>query len=222
MKASKALITPLFGLLLSFLAGLLPATVQAATYNIPAGQTTVAFSPQFFNLIPALGAEAKRIPPARTKGSLNKQNLRIIFPIATGAIDTSGDKAQIGHRGGLTLSTGNDIVVQFTGFSLDFEIPGDSLATFAENRVLTALVVVNGRIVGRLPVFNLGAAGVTDWVAGSTVNIEGVALALTQEAADALNTIFGLPGQSGGEFYEGFPAGTMSIKATGVRDLARM
>lgn len=222
MKASKTLLTPLFILLVSLTIGVLPAAVHATTYNIPSGKTTVAFSPQFFNLIPALGAEASRISPAKTKGSLNKQNLRAIFPIATGAIDTSNNRAQIGHRGGLTLSTGNGITVQFIGFTLDFDIPGDSIVTLADNRAMTALVVVNGRIVGRLPVFNLGIDSLTDSVSGSTANLNGVALTLTREAADALNTIFGLPGQSGGSFFEGFPAGTMNLRATNVRDLARM
>jgi hypothetical protein len=222
MNASKTLLTPLFILLVSLAAGILPATVQATTYNIPSGQTTVAFSPQFFNLIPALGAKVSKINPAKTKGSLNKQNLRAIFPIATGALDASSDRVQIGHKGGLTLSTGSNTTVQFVGFSIDFRIPGGSDAALAGNRVMTALVVVNGSIVGRLPVFNLGIDSVASSVSGSTIKINDVALTLTQEAADALNTLFNLPGPSGGSFFGGFPVGTANIKATSVKDLAKM
>jgi hypothetical protein len=217
MKATKSSYTFLVIILAWLTASLFPATaVQATTYNIPSGQTTVTFSPQFFNLIPALGATASKISPAKTKGSLNKQNLRAIFPIATGALDNTGNRAQIGHKGGLTLTTGTNVKVQFTGFSLDFGLPTNS------TRVMTALIVVNGSIVGRLPVFILGTNDIAGSVKGKTATLNNVPLTMSKQAADALNIIFGLPGPGGGRFYEGFPAGTLNLKATGLKDLAKM
>lgn len=222
MKASKSLYTLMFVLLASLTAGLLPAaSVRAATYDVPSGQTTLDFSPQFFNLIPALGADVARIRPAKIKGNLNKQNLRAIFPITTGALDADGDKAQIGHEGGLTLATGN-ITVQLTAFSIDFDLSTVADAIGADNRVMTALVVANGSLVGRLPVFNLGIDSVTGSVSGSTVRFNDVTVTMTEQAATALNAIFNLPGQGGASFFEGFPIGTLNLKATGVQDLANL
>jgi hypothetical protein len=224
MKASKPLYTLIFVLLASLTAGLLPAaSVRAATYDIPSGQTTLYFSPQFFNLIPALGADVTKIKPAKLKGNLNKQNLRAIFPIITGALDPDppGNKAQIIHEGGLTLATGN-ITVQFTAFSIDFDLSTVVDAIGADNRVLTALVVANGNLLGRLPVFNVSIDSITGSVNGSTVKFNNVGVTMTQQGATALNGIFNLPGPGGATFYEGFPIGTLNLKATGVKDLAKL
>jgi hypothetical protein len=204
-------------LLAALTAGLFPAAaVQATTYNIPSGQTTVAFSPQFFNLLPTLGAKVSKISPAKTKGSLNKQNLQAVFPITIGAVDTASNIAQIGHRGGLTLMTNNNDKVQFSAFSIDFALPPSTA------RVMTALIVVNGAIVGRVPVFNLGTSEVASSIKGSTITLNNVALTMTKEAADALNTLFNLPGQGGGSFYEGFPTGTANLKGTGAKNITKM
>jgi hypothetical protein len=222
MKAWKSLYTLMFVLLASLTAGLLPAaSVQAITYNVPSGQTTLDFSPQFFNLIPALGADVARIKPAKLKGNLNKQNLRAIFPITTGALDADGNEAQIIHEGGLTLATGS-ITVQLTAFSIDFDLFAVAGPIGADNRVMTALVVANGSLVGRLPVFNLGIDSVTGSVSGSTVKFNNIGVTMTQAAATVLNGIFNLPGPGGASFFEGFPIGTLNLKATGVQDLANL
>jgi hypothetical protein len=223
MKTSKPLYTFMFVLLASLTVGLLPvASVRAVTYNVPSGQTTLNFSPQFFNLIPALGAEVTRIKPAKLKGNLNKQNLRAIFPITTGALDASGNKAQFIHEGGLTLATGNT-TVQLTAFAIDFDLffDGDAIGTDNRaNRIITALIIANGNLLGRLPVFNIDVDSVTSSVSGSTIRFDNVAVTMTQVTATALNEIFNLPGEGGAAFFEGFPVGTLNLRANNVQDLA--
>ena len=216
MKAARPLNTFLIVPLLLIAIGLFPARpVYAATYTIGSGQTTVAFPPQFFDLIPALGAATGKISPAKTKGSLDKQNLRAIFPITAGALDSTDSRAQIGHGGGLPLLASSCVKVQFLNFSIDF---GLTTATLT----MTSLIVVNGNIVGRLPVFNIGTGDISSSVKGTTATWNNVPLTMTKQGADALNTIFKLPGTGGGRFYGGFPIGTLELKAKSLKNLANM
>jgi len=108
---------------------------------------------------------------------------RVIFPITGGTVDLTTAKGEINHSGGLTFLAGTN-EVDLQTFIIDT----------TGTPVLTGLVTVNKKLLGRLPLFNLQLPGgfalpltLSD---GRALNFNGVLLKLSADAASALNSAF--------------------------------
>jgi hypothetical protein len=185
----------------------LTGTASAApSLQFVAGDTYVRLSDDLLGALTSLNVTPATILPGRLEAV--GEGARVVFPIPTGELDAEGPKVEILHSGGLTLSAG-DVRVALSSFII--ENLGGSLQ-------LTGILKVNDTIVARAPLFNLEltqAPVLTPTSGGlvTLVSIRSVQVTLTAEAADALNTAFGLSGV----FTEGFPIGTARV-AGRVRD----
>jgi hypothetical protein len=174
----------------------LTALQASATTIIPtAGKTEVALSNELVGALVFLGVKPGAVGP----GTLSKKGLAA-FPITTGAMELP--KAEIDHSGGLSLTGGNTRVV-LSSFIID---------TIAPQPVLTGLVIGNGTLVGRAPLFNVDLRGISVTTKGKKVTINNAVLTLSSAAATALNSLFGVTA-----FTENFPIGTATIKVTNSR-----
>ena len=105
------------------------------------------------------------------------------------------------HSGGLNLKAGNTTVT-LSDFVID---------TTGSAPVLTGLVSANGDLVARLPLFSITLTQtptIKNYGVAGQVIISGAALALTSQAAAALNQAFGVSA-----FSEGIPIGTANVNA---------
>ncbi|HWQ32417.1 MAG TPA: hypothetical protein VNQ79_06000 [Blastocatellia bacterium] len=177
---------------------LITTSLTAAPGFLPVtGRTSVVLSSDFLTAASALGIA----PGAITEGSVRSGIAS--FPITGGVIDLASAKGEINHSGGLSLTRGGT-QVQLLSFNID---------TTGAAAVLTGLVVVNGNVLGRVPLFNLGLPALALPLRpepGNVLFIPGVRVTLTAEAAGALNTVFNL-----NAFVQGFNIGTASVYAVG-------
>lgn len=169
-----------------FVAGLLAAPLAAQAGNsAPAvgGETTVKLDASFVEALGSLHVTPAAIGPARLYNYKNA--VYAAFPITTGAIDTADTRAEIDHSGGLSLRAGST-TVSLTDLLIEVTGPGPAL---------TGLVSVNGKLVGRIPLFDLSLRGAHVWAENHFVDINGVDLKLSTTAAEALSGAFhtGIP-----------------------------
>jgi hypothetical protein len=122
---------------------LLATSTFAATtnsiYPTEGGRTTLTLSKAFLAEITAAKATVSTVPGAQLDGN------QIGFGLSTGEIDLANAEGQIVHNGGITLTAGAKQV------TLDSFI----LTTFGEQAYVSALVIANGRLVGRVNVFDI-------------------------------------------------------------------
>lgn len=168
--------------------------LAAPTADIVGGVTSVQLSNE---LVQALGT-LKVQPAVVGKSKLNRGVAS--FPITGGAIDLGTVKTEIIHQGGLSLST-SKVKVELTDFAV---------TTLADKPVLTGLVTVNGNLLLRAPLFDLGLPKITPPLRPTTgkVVLTNVKLTLTSEAAGLLNPVFGVTA-----FSSGFNIGTARVQA---------
>jgi hypothetical protein len=176
---------------LAMLASSNHATAQK-TETIEGGRTTVTLASSFVSALGGLGVTPGTVSPTRLiDGTVN-------FPITGGAIDLDTAASQILHSGGLTLTAGQTKVT-LQSFIID--------TTTAP--VITGLVSVNGKLVGRLPLFDLALpTGITLPLKphdGQLV-LKGVGVTLNSTAAGALNSVFHVTA-----FKGGFGIGTAKV-----------
>lgn len=162
------------------------------TVTIETGRTTVALSNEFVSALGSLNVAPGTVALARLyKGTVN-------FPVTGGAIDLDTAAGQILHSGGLTLTAGQTKVT-LQSFIID--------STIAP--VITGLVSVDGKLLGRLPLFDLALPG------GITlplkpydgqIILKGVGVSLDSAAAGALNSVFHVSA-----FKGGFGIGTAKV-----------
>jgi hypothetical protein len=178
-------------LLAALLASVLPLAA-APTAGIKAGATTVTPASSFLEAATSLGVQV-----APLKGRVLR------FPITGGTSDLANARGEIHHSGGLSLTAGST-VVQLRDFTID------TTAT----PVLTGMVVANGSVVGRVPLFKVGLPSLTLPLEPKQQRllIPGATLSLTAEAATALNGAFGVSA-----FTENFAIGTADVAANGVK-----
>ena len=176
------------------LAMLVSANIASAqnTETIERGRTTVTLASEFVSALGTLG-----VTPG-TVGPTELNNGRVNFPVIGGAIDLDTAAGQILHSGGLTLTAGQTEVT-LQSFIID--------TTGAP--VITGLVSVNGKLLGRLPLFDLALPG------GITlpltphhgrIILKGVGVTLDSTAAGALNSVFSVSA-----FQGGFGIGTAKV-----------
>jgi len=198
---------PLAGCALALAGALaLTGTASAApSLQFVAGDTYVKLSDDLLGALTTLNVTPAPVSPGILE--VASGGARLVFPIPTGELDGAGPKLEILHSGGFTLSAG-ETTVALTSFII--ENLGDSLQ-------ITGIVKVNDTIVARAPLFDLELtqSPVLTATAGAVtlVAINGVQVTLSAEAADALNTAFGVSA-----FTEGFPIGKARVRGR-VRDL---
>jgi hypothetical protein len=168
-----------------------PAFAQD-TKTIEGGRTTVALSSGFVSALSSLGVTPGTVSPTLLiNGVVN-------FPVTGGAIDLNTAASQILHSGGLTLTAGQTNVT-LQSFIID--------TTGAP--VITGLVSVDGKLLGRLPLFDLALpSGITlplKPVLGQIL-LQGVGVTLDSTAAGALNSVFHVSA-----FKGGFGIGTAAV-----------
>jgi hypothetical protein len=168
------------------------AAFAQQTETIGAGLTSVTLSSEFTGALQSLGVTAATIAPAQLSNGV------AAFPVTGSAIDLKTMKGEIIHSGGLSLTAGNTNV-RLQSFIID---------TTGSAPVLTGLVVVNGAVVGRVPLFDISLSGSNISNSDSVLKVTGVALTLNHSAATALNQSFGVS-----TFQAGIPIGTAKVIA---------
>lgn len=182
------------------------AAIAEPSVQLITGSTKVHLSTELVEALGTLGVAPDNVLPGTLQ--VTEQGALVEFPIPTGELDAAGPVLEVLHTGGLTLTAG-ETRVALTSFIVE------NLGGILQ---LTGVVKANDTIVGRIPLFDVEltrAPEVTgDAVAGvGILRIRGANLTLTEGAADALNTAFGLDGV----FTAGFPIGTARIYAR-IRD----
>lgn len=172
-----------------------PSVAHAApTVRLAGTVTVVTFSSTFAGAAQALGLDLDPLGASALGGG------RAFFPISSGAIDAANARGEIAHVGGLRIERG-PTRVELSDFIID---------TTGTPR-LTGLVVANGDVVGRVPLFNLALPSLAlplQPAQGRVVRIPGVGVTLTTEAATALNQVFGVSA-----FTTGLDIGTAEVRA---------
>jgi hypothetical protein len=166
---------------ITFLSMILAATALAEPTVQPlGGRTCVLLDEGFAEALESLEISVGIIAPAFSRRA------KVCFPISGGGIDLGENgKIELIHTGGLALiqyeATDEKTSVELTSFIID--ITGDT-------PVLTGLVIVEGNLVGRLPLFDLDLEAAKIKQKYKFLSVRNVVLTLTSEAASALNSVF--------------------------------
>ncbi len=167
------------------LAMLLPnRAVGQKTETIEGGRTTVSLANSFVSALGSLGVTPGTVSPSRLSDG------KVSFPVIGGAIDLDTAAGQILHSGGLTLTAG-PTKVTLQSFIIDTTVAP----------VITGLVSVNGKLVGRLPLFDLTLpSGITLPLKPreGQLTLKGIDVTLDGVAAGALNSVFHVSAFKGG------------------------
>ncbi|MGD1106058.1 MAG: hypothetical protein ABR865_03375 [Terracidiphilus sp.] len=154
------------------------------TETIEGGRTTVALASGFVSALGSLDVTPGTVGPTRLyNGTVN-------FPVTGGAIDLDTAASQILHSGGLTLTAGQTTVT-LQSFIIDT----------TGTPVITGLVSVDGKLLGRLPLFDLALpSGITLPLKphDGQIILKGVGVTLDSTAAGALNSVFHVSAFTGG------------------------
>jgi hypothetical protein len=108
-------------------------------YMVQGGRTTVTLSDAFLADLTTL-----KITPTTIYSSQLDQN-KVFFPITSGEINLLTAAGQILHSGGITLTAGTK-QIRFDSFIL---------STTGEQPYITALAVANGKLIGRINLFDV-------------------------------------------------------------------
>jgi hypothetical protein len=170
------------------------SAAQAQTKTIAFGRTSVTLSSGFVSALQSLGLTPGIVRPSELEEG------KVTFPVTGGVVDPQTARGEISHAGGLTLTAGST-EVRLQSFTID---------TTVSSPILTGLVVVNDKLVGRLPLFNLQLpVGLTLPLKPSdegVLRLKGVGVTFTAPAAAALNGVFKTNALKGG-----FGIGTANV-----------
>jgi hypothetical protein len=156
---------------------------HAQTLDVRTGLTTVNLSSGFVSALGTLKVTPSALGGSKLSGTF------IDFPIVDGAVDLPDSQAEITHTGGLRLTAGKT-VVDLRDFVID--------ATSGQ-ATLTGLVIANGKLVGRLPLFELAINSSDIQNAGGLfLYIPDINVTLTSGAASALDGVFKTNALKGG------------------------
>jgi len=147
-------------------------------FVVEGGRTTLTLSKVFLADLASIGAV-----PTPVAGSQLYLN-RINFPLNSGAVNLENAAGQMLHAGGINLTLGTKLV------KLDSFI----VNTIGEESFVTALVVVDGRFLGRIKVFDLQLPNDLSLPLvpkSGDFFLGGVRWNLDPEGAAALNDAFG-------------------------------
>ena len=164
----------LASLSLTALLAVTPATMLAQTETVTSGHTTFSSSP-FLQYVASFGVTVTDLTgkPAQTNP--------VTFPVTEGALDLQTATGEIVNAGGyIFLGNGNSVRIQ------DLVLDSTNPATPG----VTAIFVINGRLVGRLPLYQASAPAGFSLPLKPQSGIEqirGLGLTLTKTAAATLN-----------------------------------
>jgi hypothetical protein len=171
------------------LATVTPYAVAAPTLDLRPGQTTVDLSGEFLAAARALNLTVT--PSGNAQLRVRNNRTQAIFPITSGTIDTGILRLEAFHSGGLSIQAGMT-KVNLSQFTIENTTDG--------RLRLKGIVSAGDSIVGELPLFDLTLTDSvstrpfnlvrSDIAFGGNVRITGVRVALTSEAAAALNGVF--------------------------------
>lgn len=206
-----------FALIITSLTMILVASAWAEpTVQPRGGKTCVQLDDGFVGQLVALNISPGVIKPAFLRKG------KVCFPIRGGGIDLEDLRGEIIHTGGLALMQEKAIgdeaaedeavedeaiveetIVELTTFIID--------TTGAP--VLTGLVIVDGTLLGRVPLFNLDLSEAIIRQKYKKLSVRNVVLTLTETAANALNGVFESPEDVVGGFEEFDPVGVAKVSA---------
>lgn len=164
---------------------------QAQT--IEYGRTVLQFDPSFTAGAAQLGAVLGGVGFS----SVDSSGV-IVFPVVSGAIDLQTSQGEVNHLGGLSISA-NGTQIWLQNFLID--------TTAAP--IVSALLVVNNKLVGRIPFLSFTfPPGVTLPLTSTAgvLQVNGIGVTLHPAAATALNEILHTNAISGG-----LTVGTMNV-----------
>lgn len=121
------------------IASLTFAQTTNSIYPTEGGRTTLTLSTAFVAEITSAGAKVTTVPGAQLDGN------QIGFGLGTGEINLANAEGQFVHNGGITLTAGSKQVT----------LDSFMLTTFGDQDYVSALVIANGRIMGRVNVFDI-------------------------------------------------------------------
>ncbi len=159
------------------------------------GRTSVTLSHGFVTALGDLHVTPGVVNPSGVA------NGKVYFTISGGVVDLDTAKLQILHTGGLTLSAGST-KVWLTSFIID---------TTGSAPVITGLVTVDGKLLGRVRLFDLQLpSGITLPLKAmdSELALKNVGVWLDAAAAADLNAVFKVSA-----FKGGFEVGTANVYA---------
>jgi len=148
-------------------------------YTVQGGRTTVTFSNAFLADLTAL-----KITPTALYGSQTYAN-QAFFPISGGEISLTTAAGQILHSGGIFLTQGTKQV----------RLQSFILTTTGEQPYISALVVANDRLIGRINVFDVELPSTLTLPIvphSGDFFLSGLKLNLDPAGAAALNDAFGV------------------------------
>lgn len=171
---------------------LIPAGASAQdSKTVGGGRTTVALSSGFTAALGDLGVTPGTISPTELyDGKVN-------FPVTSGVIDLKSGALQLLHSGGLILEKGATKVT-LSSFIID---------TTGAAPVITGLVTFDGKLLGRVTLFDLTPTR-GPVVEYGRFELKDVSVSLDAGAAGDLNSIFGVTA-----FKGGFDIGTANVDA---------
>jgi hypothetical protein len=163
----------------AFVASVGASAATVAPQGHARGTTTVTLDQGTIGAVVGLGLTPAAVKPGMlgTDGG----DLLAAFPIVGNL-----KSGVIKHTGGLSLSAGGDVLA-LTNYAIDLRDP--------RHPVLRAMATWNGDELGRIVLFDLGAAP-----AGFACGGVAASLSLDAEAAGALHVLFGAPNLTGAHF----------------------
>ena len=172
------------------------------TKTLFTGRTSVKLSSAFTAALSNLNVSVGRVFPTEVEDGV------ATFPVTGGAIDLDTAAGNILHSGGLTLKAG-DTKVALQSYIIDT----------TGKPVITGLVVWNGKLIGRYPLFDItlpAGFSLPLKLKENRLVLKGVGLTLDPVAAGALNGIFNLSGTNAIPADGKFPIGTAQVVAYGA------
>jgi hypothetical protein len=176
----------------------LAMTVAAKAQNtstVEYGRSILVFNPSFTSGIASLGATLGGVGFS----SVDSSGV-IVFPVVSGAVDLQTGAGEVNHLGGISVIA-NGISMRLQNLALDT----------TKTPVLTAMLVVNNKLVGRIPLFDLAIPAGTSLPLPTTVGVlqlNGFAVTFDATGASVINGIFGAQA-----VYGGMPVGSLNLYA---------
>lgn len=173
---------------------LLPANAQR-TVTAYTGITRITISSQFSNALSALSVSVGQVNPSMISGST------VDLLLVNGVIDLDTGLGNLVHSGGITFQ-GGSTTVRLQSFIVD---------TTGKTPMLSAIIVVDNKVWGRYPLFDLTLFSGTTIplkVKGNTLAMRGVKITLDPAASAMLNKVYAVS-----QFTSGFDIGTADITA---------
>ena len=149
-----------------------------STSTIEYGRTILHFDPSFSGGIASLGAQLGGVGFS----SLDATGT-IVFPVVSGAVDLQTSQGEVNHLGGISVNA-NGLQLRLQNFVID--------TTGAP--VMTAILVVNNKFYGRIPLFNLTPPPGTSLPLPTTLGVlqlNGFVVTFNASGAATINKVFG-------------------------------